>query len=185
VIEEITGVRADLRNLLHVPREQHKRFAGSSGLDLAVALRGLQAVNASTLSQHAFPCCARGAECCPIGRRGHTRSCCSHGAVHKWLNRVVQHGGADLQWSTRTTWYDQHRHIFQRARDLLHYQEEERRRPLEAVGFSFNTPAGPHRPRPTFSATMTADERQRALTRLREWKRLRDSDARESRDHDQ
>ena len=33
VIEEITGIRADLRNVLHVPRERARQLEGSNVLD--------------------------------------------------------------------------------------------------------------------------------------------------------
>ena len=137
VIEEITGIRADLRNLIHFPRERHRSFEQSPTLDLAVALRGLMAVNSSTISQHGFPCCLRGGKCCPTNAQGRlVGHCCSHGAVHVWMTEVVRKGGADLQWFTRTTWYDQHRYRFQRASNLLHYQQEVRAR---GTGFTFNT----------------------------------------------
>ena len=141
VIEEITGIRADLRNLIHFPRERHGLLAESATLNLAVALRGLVAVNSSTISKHGFPCCLRGGKCCPTDTQGRLRGqCCSHGAVHMWMSEVVRNGGADLQWSTRTTWYDQHRYRFQRAPYLLHYQEQVRERlTTSGTGFTFNT----------------------------------------------
>lgn len=173
-------MRADLRNVIHFPKERYALLQGSSGLDLAVSLRGLQAVNASTLPQHAFPCCVRGGECCPVDRKGAVHSCCSHGLVHKWMNRAVRGGGADLQWFTRTTWYDQHFHVFQRAKALLHHQHEEwAGRSISGVGFSYNTPPGPRRPRPSFARNMSSSERAHMLKLLKEWKQNRDRDARE------
>ena len=38
LIEEIAGMRADVRNLLHVPRSRKGSFVGSNALDLAVAV---------------------------------------------------------------------------------------------------------------------------------------------------
>ena len=52
------------------------------------------------------------------------------------MTEVVRKGGADLQWFTRTTWYDQHRYRFQRASNLLHYQQEVRAR--AGTGFTFH-----------------------------------------------
>jgi len=171
LLEEITGIRADFRNVLHLPRERHQSFAGSSALDIAVATRGLLAVNVSTLPHMAFPCCARGAECCPVEGGGKTPGCCSHARVHGWLSRTVRRGGADLVWFTRTTWYDQRWHVWRRSKELLHLQQELWRRPVDGVdppGFTYNTPPGPNRVRPTFSPTMTTAQRERARAELKE-----------------
>ena len=149
-----------------------------------MATRGLLAVNASTLPHMAFPCCARGAECCPIDAAGRTPACCSHARVHGWLRRVVRHGGADLQWYTRLTWYDQHFHVFRRGRELANLQQEMWARDpggSNPPGFSYNTDPWPNRVRPTFSPTMTEAARLRARVALREWKSQRDQDALERR----
>ena len=149
-----------------------------------MATRGLLAVNASTLPRMAFPCCARGAECCPIDAANRTPACCSHARVHGWLRRVVRHGGADLQWYTRLTWYDQHFHVFRRGRELANLQQEMWARDpggSNPPGFSYNTDPWPNRVRPTFSPTMTEAARLRARVALREWKSQRDQDALERR----
>lgn len=184
LIEEITGIRADLRNVLHLPRERRRTFEGSSALDLAVATRGLLAVNTTTLPQMAFPCCALGAECCPVDAAGRTHACCSHARVHSWISRTVQQGGHDLMWFTRTTWYDQHWHVWRRGRELLHLQQELWARSAGGAippGFTYNTPPGPIRVRPTFSPKMSDEARARARKALKVWKVLRVQDMAERR----
>ena len=173
LIEEITGIRADLRNILHVPRERAALLEGSNVLDVAVALRGLLAVTASTLHRHAFPCCARGAVCCPTDTHGRIRDCCSHARVHRWLKQTVAHGGADLQWFTRNTWYDQHWHTWGRVKSLLHTQQEIWARGNQS-GLSYNTAPGVQMQRPKFTDSMSAEERQRAMQQLKQWKTMRD-----------
>jgi hypothetical protein len=98
LVEEICGMRADCRNFLAIPRRRERAFAGSPTLDLATLGKTLFPVDATTISAHAFPCCARGGACCP----GH-QHCCTHWAVEQWM----RHSGADLQWFTRNRWYEQ------------------------------------------------------------------------------
>ncbi|KAL3893083.1 MAG: hypothetical protein SGPRY_014490, partial [Prymnesium sp.] len=133
LIEEITGMSADLRNLLHVPRSRMQAFQGSNILDVAVASRSLFAVVPDNINEFAYPCCRSGGACCPDAYH-----CCSHALVSQWLNSVIRSGGADLQWYSRTSWYDQHQHTFRS--ELFDAQEEERRRNISTAGMSFNTP---------------------------------------------
>ena len=104
LVEEIAGNRCDIRNVLCLPRSRRRQFANSNVLDLGVASRALVAVDADTVNQTSFPCCVAGGACCPSPNEF---SCCSHGAVHAWMNKVVRTGGADLRLATRTRWYDQ------------------------------------------------------------------------------
>ena len=87
MIEEAPGTRADLRNLLCVPRSRAEGFVGSHVLDLAVAPRSLQAVNRATIAEYAFPCCRKGGECCTA-----LGSCCSFRQVHTFLNSQLAAG---------------------------------------------------------------------------------------------
>ena len=120
LVEESVGwIRADCRNLIAFPsayfqRRRRVNWAGvrvseivpaerrwrySSTLALAVASRRLLAVTNQTIEHLAYPCCARGRECCPgVG------VCCSPKLVHAWLAHNVAHGGHDLQWYTRSQW---------------------------------------------------------------------------------
>ena len=97
-------MRADLRNLLAIPRARGGHFLGSSVLDLASTSRLLQAVNESSIGTKAFPCCVKGGACCPSEHA----MCCSHNSVHKWMQREFAsgRGGASLLGSTRSSWYD-------------------------------------------------------------------------------
>ncbi|KAL1510234.1 hypothetical protein AB1Y20_006560 [Prymnesium parvum] len=133
LVEEIAGMQADIRNLLHIPRARRPLFRGSNVLDVAVASRTLFAVTAETIGGFAYPCCRLGEPCCPSSYH-----CCSHNLVNKWLNSIVRQGGADLQWSTRTSWYDQQMHVFRP--EMLRIQEEERTRNVSEAGLSFNKP---------------------------------------------
>lgn len=130
LIEEVAGIRADIRNLLHVPREMHASLRDMGALDVAVAARALQAVSAETIGQHAFPCCVRGGECCPAGGR----DCCAHYRVDRWLRQSGGDHGGDLQWFTRHTWYDQSWLRFGRADEMLLLQQQVRAR---GAGFSY------------------------------------------------
>ena len=132
LVEEITGMQADLRNLLHIPRSRRKQLERSNVLDLAVASRVLFAITADTVQDFAYPCCRLGGVCCPTPQH-----CCSHNLVHQWMKSVVQHGGADLQWYARTTWYDQYQHVFRP--EMKASQQEMRRRNASDSGFSYNT----------------------------------------------
>lgn len=133
LVEEIAGNRVDIRNLLHFPIEATPRLSGSSTLDLASQSRKLFAVDASTITDFAFPCCAQGRACCPY-ERGRTSSCCSHWRVSQWMESAIARGGADVQWGTRTTWYDQQYWMW--GPQLAHLQHQEMRR--NQSGFSYN-----------------------------------------------
>jgi len=137
LVEEMAGQRADIRNVLSIPRSRRYDFQSSATLSLAVQARVLLMVTNETISEHAFPCCKRGGACCPlVGPGGSASYCCSLSRVHKWMNRVVRRGGEDLQWSTRTTWYDQHWHILWPG--LFEIQQQERLRNASTAGLSFN-----------------------------------------------
>ena len=131
LVEEIAGMQADVRNILHIPRARRAQLRGSHILDLAVASRSLLAVTPENIQDLAYPCCRPGDVCCPNKWR-----CCSHGLVHQWLSSVIQKGGHDLQWYTRTSWYDAYKHTFRP--EMLEVQEEERTRNASAAGLSFN-----------------------------------------------
>ena len=109
LIEEVCGMRADMRNVLHIPRKRAHLFVGSHVLDMAISSKVLFAVNANTILKFAFPCCARGRECCPGPDH---RYCCTHWRVHMYLNRVITSGGEDIQRFTRTSWYDEKWHVW-------------------------------------------------------------------------
>ena len=94
LIDEICGMRADFRNLLHLPRT--RSFLGSSTLDLAVAARALVAVDGNTIRNYAFPCCEPGGGCCPLSRGRPAGSCCAHWRVHAWLVEQAKAGAIDL-----------------------------------------------------------------------------------------
>ena len=67
---------------------------------------------------------------------------------------------------------------------FLHLQQELWSRRVDGAdppGFTYNTPPGPNRVRPTFSPTMTPAQRERARAELKAWKALRDSDMAERR----
>ena len=143
LIEEICGQRADIRNVIHLPRAR-SYLAQSHTLTLGVASRALIAVEAATITSFAFPCCAPGGACCPYRKPGSTRlapGCCRHGPVHKWMNGVLKaSGGTDLQYYTRTGWYDQKWNtprVGQRFDDALALVRQWRNRSLESAGFSF------------------------------------------------
>lgn len=104
LVEEIAGMNADVRNLLAFPSSRLTDFQSSPALNTAYMGNTLLPVSSRTILLHAFPCCKKGGDCCPVGARG---SCCSHWRVSAWITSVVQHGGADLQWFTRRRWYDQ------------------------------------------------------------------------------
>jgi FkbM family methyltransferase len=139
LIEEVAGSRADIRNLLNIPHERTQSLRGSHILDLAAQSRRLFAVDSNTIMDFAYPCCARGGPCCPIMDGGRTPSCCSHWRVSQWMTRVLNRGGADLQWGSRTTWYDQQYWVW--GPQLAHVQQQEMRRNAtldDVIGLSYN-----------------------------------------------
>lgn len=104
MVEEIAGNRCDIRNTINLPRSRRRQFQNSNVLDLGVASRALYVVDEDTVNQTAFPCCADGGACCP---NPGAFTCCSHQAVHSWMAAAIREGSADLQFTTRTRWYDQ------------------------------------------------------------------------------
>ena len=128
LIDEICGMRADFRNLLHLPRT--RSFLGSSTLDLAVAARALVAVDGNTIRNYAFPCCEPGGGCCPLSRGRPAGSCCAHWRVHAWLVEQAKAGAIDLSlaFATRTTWYDQKARRFAAHAHLQRMQAHDLRR---------------------------------------------------------
>jgi FkbM family methyltransferase len=105
MVDEIAGNRCDIRNVLCLPRSRRQMQVNSNVLDLGVASRALLFVSPDTVNRTAFPCCVAGGACCPDPEDG----CCSHGAVHEWMNKAIRKGGAgaDMKFATRTRWYDQ------------------------------------------------------------------------------
>ena len=167
LIEEIVGIRADLRNIIHFPRERFNQFRASSALTIATVTRGLQAVQAESLAQHAFPCCERGRECCSVSKDGRAKDCCAHYKVHDWMRAAMRNGSDDLQWYTRHTWYDQAQLRFRPSDEMLLLQQQVRSRPLSRAGFSYvvqpnHTLLGAMRAR---RATATAATRRAAAAR--------------------
>ena len=136
LIEEIAGNRADIRNILNVPHERTAKLLGSPILDLAAQSRKLFAVDASTIHQFAFPCCVKGRACCPAERR--YAECCAHYRVSEWMSDVLNHGGADLQWGTRATWYDQRLWVWGPQLAHVQHQEMTRNTSSQYYGLSYN-----------------------------------------------
>lgn len=88
LVEEHCGTpRQDCRNLLNLPRALHAEEWHSGALDLAVGSRSMFRVDGASIGKHAFPCCARGGECC----RG-AADCCGERAAYAWLE------GATRRW---------------------------------------------------------------------------------------
>lgn len=111
LIEELCGVRADCRNLINLPRATRpttragapnfarrggarSQFHGSAALSLATASRRLFAVDAASISEHAYPCCARGGACCRK-QNATSNACCSLQAVSRWLEQAL----ANFDWT--------------------------------------------------------------------------------------
>ena len=89
LIEESCGTPVDCRNILCLPRSRAHSFMNVPVLDVAVIGRRLLAVNESTITSQAYPCCNYGGECCPVG--GARGTCCSAHAVAKWLKSQTAH----------------------------------------------------------------------------------------------
>jgi len=141
LVEEAAGYRQDTRNLLAFPqesthgREGERLWRRSSVLATAVASRRLLAVTNETIEHLAFPCCARGGECCPQGRRGAV--CCSPKLVHAWLAHYTGVGGHDLQYYTRSQWFSNGlytKHPLDHA-GFAKLQLQQMRRPAGQAGF--------------------------------------------------
>ena len=126
-------MKADCRNLLALPRRREAAFAGSPALDLATLSKTLFAVDATTVHSHAFPCCARGGVCCPT-----PRTCCTHWQVEQWLRRTNADGGADLQYFTRTRWYEQQGTGWKPVRHALPALRARMARAPNRSGFTFD-----------------------------------------------
>ena len=100
MVEEVCGLRMDSRNLLHVPRLSRSRLEASAPFTLAYSAWRLLPVNASSIAEFAYPCCAAGGACCrtppttlqifkPV-------SCCTEAVVVEWLkgqSRTTVDGG--------------------------------------------------------------------------------------------
>jgi len=108
---------------------------GCGAVDIALSSRALIPVEAETISGLAFPCCRRGEECCPVDPGGRRRECCTHAKVHQWMQRIVREGGSDLQFVTRTTWYDQKWATLTPASHRV--QRQLQNRSLESAGLSY------------------------------------------------
>lgn len=133
LVEEIAGQRADIRNLLHLPQRRWRDFERSHALTIAIASHALIAVDADSIDQFAYPCCRRGGECCK--GRAH---CCSHAAVQRFFSRALAHGGDDLQYFSRTTWYDSKwLRVLPDFAPMLRLQRQWRNRSIESAGFSY------------------------------------------------
>ena len=104
--------------------------------NLAVATHALQAVTPETIAEHAFPCCAEGASCCPAGNKARVQ-CCAHWRVHEWMRAALRDGTADLQLVARATWYDQALLRWRAADELLMLQQQLRSRSASDAGFSY------------------------------------------------
>lgn len=141
LVEEIAGMRADVRNVLAIPHSRLKlvQFRSSPGLNAAFLGNLLLPVDSRNILLHSFPCCAPGAVCCPYdrGQRQLSPGCCSHWRVDEWLKSTVQSGGADLQWFSRRRWYDQRNVKFGSPQEKLFYLWR-MRRPLNESGLSNN-----------------------------------------------
>jgi hypothetical protein len=87
MLDEEVGVRADGRNLLCVPRSRVGALRGSFALRLAAATGRLFFVDASSVAQHAMPCCAHGGPCCRNPLQRH--NCCRDEAVTHWRRRAA------------------------------------------------------------------------------------------------
>ena len=121
-------MRADLRNLISIPRSRTVNFSGSNVLDLALASRSLYAVNANSIVSHAFPCCVRGGECCPADGQKRAASCCFHWRVQQWMNRTLWHVSPEenlIMSSTRSSWYDQPWRTYPVGLDLRRFSPHE------------------------------------------------------------
>ena len=126
-------------NILNVPTERIHALRGSHVLDLAASSRTLFAVDEHTIHKYAFPCCKLGGACCPL-ENGRYPHCCAHFRVSQWMTSVLNSGGSDLQWGTRTTWYDQQWHVFGPNLQAIQHQELERNASApDVIGLSYNT----------------------------------------------
>lgn len=86
LVEEPCGVRFDCRNFIGFPHSRRAEFAGSPALQQALASLALQPANPDNVGQLAFPCCARGGECCQAVRGAR---CCTEYTALSWLKAQV------------------------------------------------------------------------------------------------
>ena len=140
LIEEICGMRADIRNLLSLPRSRAGNFINSNILDLAVSTGYLVAVEENTILEHAFPCCELGGECCPM-RDGRAQHCCAHFQVQYWLNNTLSNAAHDVRGMPRASWYDQRFTRFRPHAELMALQAMDRTRARQRnwTGLSYYT----------------------------------------------
>ena len=89
IVEEVCGLRMDSRNLLHVPRLSRSRLEASAPFTLAYSAWRLLPVNASSIAEFAYPCCAAGGACCRMPQTPQQIfkpvSCCTEAVVVEWL----------------------------------------------------------------------------------------------------
>lgn len=86
LVEEVCGTRMDCRNLIHLPKSRAKSLMRTPAAGVAWATYRLLAVDATNITDYAFPCCVVGGECCPKGARANAqRTCCTHEIVSGWL----------------------------------------------------------------------------------------------------
>lgn len=100
LLEEVCGWPVDCRNVLAIPRERAALLFQSANQIPELGGR-LFEVTAESVSNHAFPCCAHGRECCPhhakaTGRTStkasRTGGCCTGTLVSSWLARQEGRG---------------------------------------------------------------------------------------------
>ena len=99
LLEEVCGWPVDCRNVLAIPRERAALLFQSANQIPELGGR-LFEVTAKSVSNHAFPCCAHGLECCPhhakaAGRtstKASTGGCCTGALVSSWLARQEGRG---------------------------------------------------------------------------------------------
>ena len=108
LIEEEAGLPLDTRNLLNLPwsrRSRHttedaapeaaydrKHWRNSATMRRFLAVGRLVRVNASSVAEHAYPCCAQNGTCCPSPKH-----CCMPGLVNQRLGRWVSRYGQAVQ----------------------------------------------------------------------------------------
>ncbi|KAL1519639.1 hypothetical protein AB1Y20_023150 [Prymnesium parvum] len=93
LVEEVCGLRMDCRNILHVPRDHLSALMASPVMTLATASWRVMSVNASSIIEYAYPCCASSSQCCPStsgvasakkAKYEHA-GCCDEKSVTAWL----------------------------------------------------------------------------------------------------
>ena len=84
LVEDVCGGRMDCRNVIHLPRHRAASLMQAPAAGIARAAHRLLAVDATNVTQYAYPCCVRGGECCPNGQRS---ECCTTESVALWLHK--------------------------------------------------------------------------------------------------